>query len=186
MVINESHIYEQFRQGDIQPLYAGMYSSLLAFAARFLGDYALLAEDCVQETIVKAYHTRDTFISPYQLKSFLYTCLRNQCISVLRRSATQKRYQSQDEQEQHDELMARIVEQETLDMLQEAIRQLPEKYRQVFELNYEQGLKTSEAARLMGITIDGFNKRKARMIALLRKHFKNDDLMQLVIYFLLA
>ena len=135
---------------------------------------------------MKAWQTHDTFVSPFQLKSFLFTCIRNHAISLLRKAHTQHNYAAHNKEENEYELTARIIEQETLDMLHAAIRQLPEKYQQVFDLNYEQGLRNEEAAQMMGITVDGFNKRKAKMIALLRKHFSNNDMMQLLITFLLA
>ena len=67
-----------------------------------------------------------------------------------------------------------------------AIRELPEKYQQLFELNYEQGLKNEEVARLLEISINGFNKRKAKMISLLRDKFKDNELMQILITVLLV
>ena len=66
-------------------------------------------------------------------------------------------------------------------MLQAAIRELPEKYQQVFDLSFEQGLKNEEAAQLLNISINGFNKRKAKMISLLRDKFKENNLMQILI-----
>lgn len=183
----DERIYNDFKSGNIDTLYAEFYASLMAFAARYLSnDYAMMAEDCVQEAIVKAYHTRHTFVSPYQLKSFLFTCIRNSCVSVLRRATTQQNYGALPQEETEQEISALMIEQETLDMLHQAINELPEIYRQVFELNFEQGLKNAEAARLLNITIDGFNKRKAKMISLLRERFKENEIMQLTIALLLV
>ena len=58
---------------------------------------------------------------------------------------------------------------------------LYEKYQQVFDLSFEQGLKNEEAAQLLNISINGFNKRKAKMISLLRDKFKENNLMQILI-----
>ena len=80
-----------------------------------------------------------------------------------------------------EELSAAIIEQETLDRLHAAIRELPEKYRQLFDLSYEQGLRHAEVARLLGITIDGVQKRRAKMVSLLREKFKNDMEMLILI-----
>ena len=79
-------ILKDFKSGRIDSLYAEGFSSLKAFAARYLTDsYAMMAEDCVQDAIVKAYETRHTFTSPLQMKGFLFTCVRNACISFLRK-----------------------------------------------------------------------------------------------------
>ncbi len=183
MSINEQ-IFQDFKEGRIDSLYTQEYPSLKAFAARYLTDnYAIMAEDCVQDAIVNAYQARNTLNSPLQMKAFLYTCIRNACISILRKTDSHKNYLSEQkhEQEYEWEISAAIIEQETIDRLHAAIRELPEKYRQIFNLDYEQGLRHTEIAKQLGITIDGVTKRKAKMLSLLREKFKEDKLMQIFI-----
>lgn len=175
MTISEQ-IFNDFKRGHIESLYAEGFAPLKAFAARYLTDtYAMMAEDCVQDAIVHAYQTRLTFVSPFQMKTFLFTCVRNSCISILRKTVSKANYLSAQEEGYEEELSAAIIEQETLDRLHEAIAQLPEKYQEIFKMNFEQGLQHAEIARLLGITIDGVNKRKARMIYLLREKLKGDE-----------
>ena len=181
MEISEQ-IYKDFKSGHIDSLYAECFSSLKSFAARYLTDnYAMMAEDCVQDAIVNAYQTRQTFTSPMQMKAYLYTCVRNACISILRKVNSQQNYLSEQDEEYERELSAAIIEQETLDRLHAAIRELPEKYRQLFELSYEQGLHHAEVARLLGITIDGVQKRRTKIVSILRDKFKDDRQMLFVI-----
>ncbi|MBR1464437.1 MAG: RNA polymerase sigma factor [Prevotella sp.] len=172
------NIYADFVKGRLDSLYHENYSSMKAFAAHCLTDhYALMAEDCVQDSILKAYRNRETFSSASQLKSFLYACIHNQCIDILRKAKSQESYLSH-QGLLNDDLAANIAQQETLDLLYEAIEELPEKYRQVFELSYEQALSNAEIAKLLGITISGVSKRKERMVAMLRKKFIGNDEMQ--------
>ena len=186
-MVREETVYTDFKQGKIDTLYAEMYAPMMSYAARFLtNDYAMMAEDCVQEAIIKAYQTRDTFKSPYQLKAYLFTCIHNNCISVLRKAGSRQNYVLMPKEEVEQEYSASMIEQETIEMLHAAIRELPEKYQQLFELNYEQGLKNEEVARLLDISINGFNKRKAKMISLLRERFKDNELMQLLITVMLG
>lgn len=181
-MVREETVYTDFKQGKIDSLYAEMYAPMMSYAARFLtNDYAMMAEDTVQEAIIKAYQTRGTFSTPYQLKSFLFTCIHNNCISVLRKVSSHQNYVSQPQEVMEQEFSASMIEQETIEMLHAAIRELPEKYQQLFELNYEQGLKNEEVARLLDISINGFNKRKSKMISLLREKFKDQELMQMLI-----
>ena len=174
--------FQDFKSCRIDSLYAEGYSSLQAFAARYLTDsYAMMAEDCVQEAMAKAYQTRHTFTSPLQLKGFLFACVRNACVSMLRKAGSHRLYLSELENGCEEELSAAIIEQETLDRLHEAIGELPEKYRLLFDLSYEQGLRHAEVARLLGITVDGVQKRRAKMVSLLREKFKDDIKMLIVI-----
>lgn len=179
-------VYNDFKHGEISTLYAELYVSMKAFAARYLTDaYSLMAEDCVQDAIVNAYNTRDTFNSPFQFKAYLYTCIRNNCIALLRKANSYQNWLEQQEN-QEEELTAIIIEQETLDLLHKAIAELPEKYRQIFDLSYEQGLKNAEVAQMLGVTIEAIDKRKAKMLMLLRKKFKHNPAMQILITVLLT
>lgn len=181
MQISEQ-IYEDFKRGHIDSLYREGYASMKAFAARYLTDnYAMMAEDCVQDAIEQAFLTRTSFISPSQIKAFLYTCIRNNCVSLLRKTTSRANYISQQEISEEEHLSAAIIEQETLDLLYQAVNALPDKYRQVFELGYEQGLSYKEAAQQLGITIDGYNKRKSKMISLLRERFKGNEQLLLLL-----
>lgn len=178
-------IYTDFIQGRLDSLYHKSYPSMKAFAARCLtDDYALMAEDCVQDSIIKAYNSRHMFRSTSQLKSFLYTCIHNKCVDVLRKAQSQLNYLYR-QNLLNEELSADIVEQETLDLLYEAIEEMPEKYRQIFELSYERALSNSEVANLLGITINGVSKRKARMVSMLREKFRDNENMQRIITMLL-
>jgi RNA polymerase sigma-70 factor (ECF subfamily) len=180
-----AQIYNDFKRGYIDSLYAEGFASLKAFAARYLTDnYAMMAEDCVQEAIINTYQTRHTFTTPLQLKAYLFASVRNSCISILRKTTSKANYLSEQQEGYEEELSAAIVEQEALDLLHHAISELPEKYRQIFDLDFEQGLRHAEIARLLGITIDGVTKRKAKMISLLREKLKGNHQMQMLIMFL--
>lgn len=186
MEINE-HLYNDFRHGRIDSLYQEAYASMKAFAARYLTDnYAMMAEDCVQDAIEKAYLTRTSFKSASQLKAYLYTCIRNNCVSLLRKTNSRANYISQQDTVEDERLSAAIIEQETLDLLHRAIAELPEKYQRVFELSFEKGLSYADAAKQLGITIDGYNKRRAKMISLLRERFKDNDQMLMLITIMLV
>lgn len=50
-----------------------------------------------------------------------------------------------------------------------AIDSLPEKYREIVTLSFEQGMKNAEVAACLGLTEIGVKKRKAKMIELLRQ-----------------
>ena len=105
----------------------------------------------------------------------------------MRRGSTQTKYLAHIATDDIEpEISAAMIEQETLDMLHAAIDELPDELRQVFELNFEQGLRNAEAARLMNLTLNGFNKRKAKMISMLREKFHNNPSMLTLITVLMA
>ena len=179
-------IYTGFMSGRMDDFYTRVYPSLLMFAARNLGDtYAFLAEDCVQDAVYQAYERRTTFGTPSYLKSFLYQCIHNSAVSILRKHGSQQRYTQQQKAHDEPDPTTAIIEQETLDLLFEAIDQLPNDLRQVFELSFEEQLTNLEAGRRMGISESGFKKKKAKLIAVLRHRFSDNPKMLLFISLLL-
>lgn len=167
MAHTESMLAE-FKSGKISTFYNELYAKLLVYASRHLGaDYAFLAEDCVQDAIYKAYEQRASFKSILTLKAFLYSCIHHAAIDILRKNNAQSNYLSQ--QENQTEFLNSIIEQETLNLLYDSIERLPEKYRRIFELHFEQGLKNAEIAKLLNVTESAVKKQKAQMLDLLRK-----------------
>lgn len=170
-----------FKAGDIDIFYTEVYPSLLTYATRFLGaDFSFLAEDCVQDAIFTAYGKRMIFISPMQFKSFLYSCVHNNTVTVLRKNRSRDNYISQ-EANGHYDMANAIIEQETLDLLYAAIERLPEDMRRLFELSFEQGLKNAEVAAAFGISESMVKKRKMKMVAILREALTDDAVLQLLI-----
>lgn len=162
----EEEIFSDFQRGKMEPLYRKMYGQLMLYASRQLGDEAaFMAEDCVQDAIYKVYELRDTFHSAAVFKSYLYSCIHNQAVSILRRQTAQENYLARREDE---DFQSSLVEEEVLDMLFDAIRALPERYRRLFDLSFEQGLKNAEVAALLNVSESAVKKQKASLIKQLR------------------
>lgn len=72
------------RDGDFASLLVDEIPRLRA-CAHALAPYANYAEDLVQETLTKAWHHQDSFTPGTNLRAWLYTILRNEFYSLLRR-----------------------------------------------------------------------------------------------------
>lgn len=165
----DRNIYEDFIHGSMQLLYKSFYPTLIAYSGSILGQrYSFLCEDCVQESIYKAYLNRDRIKDETSLKSFLYTAVRNRAISLLRKDKSQNNYIRQLETTEQD-IAADIIQKETLRKLFTAVRSLPEPFRLVFELSFEQGLKNREIAMALGVSESAVKKRKAKLLLILKR-----------------
>ena len=161
-------IVDDFRSGKIDSLYADVYPSLLVYATRQLGaDYAFLAEDCVQDAIYKMYSIRETFDNAAHFKAYLFADLHNKAISELRKGQSRQHY-LKDKKDFDEDLQASIIEQETLDLLYEAIDKLPKDLRHVFDLSFVEGLKNEEVAKMLECSVGTVKNRKAAIINFLR------------------
>ncbi len=174
MTISERN-FNDFKSGKVYGFYKEVYPSLLTYAARCLGDsHSYLAEDFVQESIFKAYSKNISFNTPAQLKSFLYVCIHNYAVSYHRKYQSKQNYLIEQEHLEED-INRSIIEQETIDLLYEAISKLPEDMQKLFILSFEQGLKNTEVGEQMGISESAVKKKKAKMIQLLREHLQGNE-----------
>ena len=182
--MKDEYLYHDFCSGTMEDVYADIYPALMLYATRFLGhDYAFLAEDCVQDSIYKTYLNRKQIASASQLKSYLYTSVRNKAISILRKGSSKKNFLKIADISEAD-ITTELIEQETMRMLFTAIDNLPESYKAIVEMSFDEGLKNAEIAKRLGISESAVKKRKARMLDNLRNSMRDKDKLEAVILLL--
>ena len=177
-MIDYDSLYDSFMEGKMVPFYSVMYPGLLTFASRLLGEsLAFMAEDCVQDAVMSTYEHREELEDAVHWRWYMMRCVRHKALNLLRHKGVADVYASalagDDGDEEADDRVERdisyaLIRQETLDTLFAAIDRLPQQYREIFELNFEQGLKNQEIARLLDVAEITVKKRKARMLELLR------------------
>ncbi len=166
-------LFTDFVAGHIDTLYRCLYPQLLTYTLRRLGnDFAFLAEDCVQNSIFKAYQQRCQFQTELSLKAFLYTCIHNEVVSILRKQYAQNNYFESLEEQESVDFENSLIEQETLQLLYQAMNNLPAKYRTLFHLSYEKHMKNAEIAAELGISESAVKKQKAQFIELMRQQLQ--------------
>ena len=166
-------IISDFKAGRLDAFYAEAYAPLLTYAARLLGgQYALLAEDCVQDAIFTSYQHRDGIMDAAQWKTYLFRLVHNGAVSILRKHQAQQNYLAEQSGVEAD-FTRSLIQQETLDLLFEAIDALPERYLRIFNLSFEQGLRNTEIAELLRISTRAVVKQKSRLVELVRSHFRS-------------
>ncbi len=145
--------------------------SILNLAYRMTGN-AADAEELTQETFLQAYVRLGEFRLGARFHPWIYTIALNLCRSHLRRrrltmwltpAATAEsdhpvREPRGGEPDPEQELLAREAER----CLQEAVQELPPKYREVFVLRQAQGLSYEEIAGLLGLPLGTVEARLFR------------------------
>ncbi len=182
---DKQYIYDQFIAGEMSPFYDRMYSGLLIYASRLLEpELAYMAEDCVQDAVMNTYTHREELYTPEQWYAYLLKCIYNRAVDMMRKNNARRNYTDSNDDTAERDLSLAYIENETLDMLYAAIESLPEKYREIFDLSFEQGLKNAEIAKLLGMAEITVKKRKARLLELLRGKLggiADDDMLLLLI-----
>src|SRR5262245_7312919 len=126
-----------------------MRPDLLRFACWLARDRQL-AEDVVQETLIRAWKSRDELKDPAKARPWLFTIVRREFARLFER----KRLPTVDVEDLEalgDPALASDGDAE-LDDLRGAILQLPDEYREPLVMQVLGGLSTAEIAAEMGLT----------------------------------
>jgi RNA polymerase sigma factor (sigma-70 family) len=134
--------------------------------ARWLTRNAHDAEDVVQEAYLRAFEHYDSFRGQSS-RAWLLTIVRNTCFSRLRRAATAGEATEFDEQmhtPQHsaDDPESLALREAGSRQLAEALRELPEEYREAIVLRELEELSYKEIAGIAGVPIGTVMSRLAR------------------------
>ena len=100
------------------------------------------AEDILQDTLIKYIQNSPSFNGPEHEKAWLITVASNLSKNKIKYNKVREA----------DELSEELVskDQEDLAFVWEAVKKLPEKYREVVHLFYQEGYATAEISRILG------------------------------------
>lgn len=135
-------------------LFDRYYTPLTLFAIRFLADEDA-ASDVAQNVFVTLYeHRREG--PPRNIRSFLYTSVRNACLNVLKHERVKRQYEGEAaltaDEMATDAADSLIEESEAQAKIAAALAKLPEQCRKIFTMNRFDGLSNQEIADLLSIS----------------------------------
>jgi len=145
---------------DFKAELLGLIPFLRAFARSLCGNQES-ADDLAQETLVKAWQSRDTFIPGTNLKAWLFTILRNQFYSDRRRAWRQAPW----DQEAAERIPGGGNEQSWAAELSDtarALRCLSDEQREALILVGAGGFSYEDAARICACAVGTVKSRVAR------------------------
>lgn len=149
---------------------------LRAFARGLCGN-ADLADDLVQETMVKAWAARSRFAPDTNFRAWTFTILRNYYFTLQRR----KRFTGDWDELVADRLLAAPASQDKIVELRDLIRalqQLPLAQREALILVGAGGLSYEETAEIAGVAVGTIKSRVARGREALETLFDSGQLKQ--------
>ena len=146
------------------------------------------AEDVLQEAFIKAFKSLSGFKGKSKFSTWLYRITVNLALMKLRRKkidsvsldepvATDEGSVQREIEDEAIGPLEELIESESMEVLDEAINDLPKSYRAVFVLRHVEGLSTEETARIVGISVPAVKSRLHRTRLMLREkllgHLKN-------------
>jgi RNA polymerase sigma-70 factor (ECF subfamily) len=127
------------------------------------------AKSLVHEVFITVWEKFDILPADTNYRSYLFTAVRNRGLNYLRDKKKHVMLESVPEHkamEENTSMEAAELEKEiTL-----AIESLPEKCREVFELNRMEGLKYAQIADKLGISIKTVEAQMSKALSVLRTH----------------
>jgi RNA polymerase sigma-70 factor (ECF subfamily) len=148
---DESALLAEARNGDtraFESLYRTLAPSVYGLCLRLARD-AAEAQDCVQETFVRAWQRLDEFRGDSRFGTWLHRIAVNEVLGRRRHRAVEQRHLSTIDPSKRYSL----DDSATLQDLEEAIRRLPERAREVFVLRAIYGYTHDEIAAMLAVTV---------------------------------
>lgn len=189
MDIDQQTLLELLSNDDdraYQHLYRNYFPALKSFASYYVVDDEV-AVDLIQDVFVGLLGSKTPFANLNDVKFYLYSALKNRCISYIRKQKIRDKYISEIQNTALEEdilFFDRVLEEDVYSRLMTAIRQLPPQCSKVMLLTME-GCKVSEIATRLGISVetvkDHKHSGKKKLFLLLK-----DISLQTIVLFLFA
>jgi RNA polymerase sigma-70 factor (ECF subfamily) len=164
-------------------LFRKYYVSLCCFANKYSNDQEE-AREVVQEVFTKIWEGREDIDPEESLKAFLFKITRNICINKLRRKKVESKYieiyklvyVDNREVSPYESLIA----DELNDNIATALGKIPPKCKRIFNLSRVEGLKYSEIAENLHISVKTVEAQMSKALQILRLELK-DSLKMVII-----
>jgi RNA polymerase sigma-70 factor (ECF subfamily) len=149
--VDEVALLERARSGDtaaFESLYRAFAPSVYGLCVRLARD-ASEAQDCLQETFVRAWYRLDKFRGDSRFATWLHRIAVNEVLGRRRHEGVERRHLSSVDPSKRYTL----DDSATLRDLEQAVRRLPDRARDVFVLRAIYGYTHEEIATLLKITV---------------------------------
>jgi RNA polymerase sigma-70 factor (ECF subfamily) len=153
---------------------------LINFTRRYVVDIQI-AENIVQDVFVRVWHHRAKLDPSRLIKSYLFTAVKNDALKEIRHRDVKTRSQQKllDLIEPDIDPEKERTTDEINKEIHQAINELPDKCREIFKMNRFDGLKYSEIAEILNISVKTVETQMGRALKKLRTRLK--PLLQLIL-----
>jgi RNA polymerase sigma-70 factor (ECF subfamily) len=157
----------ELNQRAFEELFRKYFPPLMAFARKILIDEDD-AREVVQKVFINLWEKRQEIDLSTSLRSYLFTSVHNRSLNMIR---DRKKFSSEGIPDIGGEwdVGAQIESMELEEKIRESIACLPDKCREIFELNRFDGLKYSEIAAKLGISVKTVENQISKALKILRE-----------------
>lgn len=173
---------EGLRKGEkkaYEEIYAEFFGVLYHLCLQYLNNEKV-SEEIVQDTFLKLWEIRETINNQINIRSFLYTITKNNCLNYLRNQKISLKHQEnlkylemQFNYEALEKLGNYLQFEELRQKIEEAIDQLPAEIIETFRLSRFEELSYKEIADRQSISIKTVEARISKALRILRTELKD-------------
>jgi RNA polymerase sigma-70 factor, ECF subfamily len=172
-------------QQKFEKLFKEHFTGLCYFAQKYLGDLDS-SKEVVHAVFVKIWENRAEFDFEKPAKSYLFTSVYNRSLNALR---DKKKFVNSDDDESQASHLETGEFTDTMELaelegkIKTSLQKLPEKCREVFELNRFEGKKYAEIAEQLEISVKTVEAQMSKALKILKTELK--DYIYLFLFLLL-
>ncbi|MCP4311823.1 MAG: RNA polymerase sigma-70 factor [Bacteroidetes bacterium] len=173
MILKEQHQLRKIRKGDIdafEKLFFSFYPGLLRYAETLVRK-SEIAEEIVQDVFYNVWKNRDSIRITQSWKSYLYRAVYNNSMMYLRKRRREFSLEESLFTEQEGDSPDPFQEleyQEVSAIVSDILGVLPERTREIFLLNRQEGLKYREIAEQLSISVKTVEANMGKALKALR------------------
>lgn len=169
-------LFLQLQKSDskaYKELFMKYYSPLCEYVSQYIRDDE--AEELVQDLMLYLWESREDLIIQESLKSYLFIATKHRCLNAIKK----KLYHEQVHSLLYDKLKDQFEDpdyymiNELSDNIQKAIQELPDKYRETFELSRFGEMTNTQIASYQDISIKTVEYRITQSLKILRIKLKD-------------
>jgi RNA polymerase sigma-70 factor (ECF subfamily) len=145
------------------------------------------SESLMQDVFLKLWEKRHSVKKDSSVKYYIFTTTYNSAISIIRKKAREAEYVNYLKSIQvvdSDPVDMELEYKELSDKLDEAIKRLPKRQREVYVLHKMKGFKYSEIAEQLNVSINTIENHMSSALKTIRKELQNYTLLSALFFYL--
>lgn len=164
------------------------YQRLCSYAFSFLKDEES-CEDLVQDVFIKIWVNRQDLIGSDQLKFYIFSAVRNNCLTQLQKNKKYRIVEMTGEEEE-DEIIIKLdpdeAAAEPAALIAKAMDRLPPKCREVFLLSRISNLSYFQIADTLGISIKTVENQMGKALKILRVFARENRIYFIITFYIIG
>ncbi len=151
-------------------LFKAHFKPLHAYACTILREEAM-AEEMVQQVFYKLWEKREQVIINQSASAYLYRSVYNECLNYLKHQKVKQAHQHHTRhtaEEASEHASKKIIAKELEAKIADALTQLPEQCRTIFQMSRFEELKYREIAQRLNLSVKTIENQMGKALKIMR------------------